>query len=390
MRFLPTLILPLAMVAWCVAPLAAQEVKLPQPAPTGVINDLDVTVTDLTEEKINNPPKREIKPERLMEPLMRKLPKPDPKLFEQKFVAAFELGPTPETTSINIFSRNSGEVTLLKFIGENALLSPRRVTSSSASIKKLSRGESVTLMTKFLPAQDLISKGDLEIFADSKTAEGIVGISVTDRYWQFFVLGVTADEAERRAKGLLTLLDQGAFRPIQLDYLKYRGLLCDQLKGSRKNKDTAQQTLNAVHELQKAYSDFTSEMLPGLRVQQLQLDVDLAGVKARIAACEKLLAQANIKPERRNQIEDVKVAAEIELSGFEARRAKSEEFVGKVKTKIELTDKLFQAELASQTAYGDIVRYEREIKSIDLAIRAYAPLPLVDNKITIQPLEWTQ
>lgn len=37
-----------------------------------------------------------------------------------------------------------------------------------------------------------------------------------------------------------------------------------------------------------------------------------------------------------------------------------------------------------------VLRLESQIKQIDAAIHAYAPLPLVDNKITVQPLEWTQ
>ena len=101
----------------------------------------------------------------------------------------------------------------------------------------------------------------------------------------------------------------------------------------------------------KSYLDFTPDMLSNLRVQQLQLDVDLAGVKARIAACERLLAQPALKADRRNQIEDLKVAAEIEFSGFEARLAKSNEFIGKVKTKIELLSKLSSADSAQTTGH---------------------------------------
>src|SRR6476659_5352542 len=77
-------------------PLLAQqtgrgEAKRPQPPDIGVINDVDVCITELTEEKLNNPPKREIKFERVAEPLKRKLERPDPKLIEEKFAARFDL-----------------------------------------------------------------------------------------------------------------------------------------------------------------------------------------------------------------------------------------------------------------------------------------------------------
>ena len=154
--------------------------------------------------------------------------------------------------------------------------------------------------------------------------------------------------------------------------------------------EATQRSMNVTQEELKAYADFTPDMLSILRVQQLQLDVDLAGVKARIAACERLLAQPALKAERRNQIEDIKVAAEIELSGFEARRTKSNEFIGKVKTKVDLLNKFSTAEVSLANAPITIGGLEEQIKTIDAAIRAYAPLPLVDNKVVVQPLEWTQ
>src|SRR6188474_2250028 len=93
MRFLSSLAL-LSMLGTCHAPsLLAQgrDLKELQPTPLGVINDVDITVTDLTEEKLNKPPKREIRVERVEEPLKSKLPKADPKLFEQKYAATLRL-----------------------------------------------------------------------------------------------------------------------------------------------------------------------------------------------------------------------------------------------------------------------------------------------------------
>jgi hypothetical protein len=118
--------------------------------------------------------------------------------------------------------------------------------------------------------------------------------------------------------------------------------------------------------------------------------VDLAGVKARIAACDRLLANAALKPERRSQIEDLKVTAEIEFAGFEARLTKSNEIISRLKTKVDLLSKLTTAEAEQKKARSKSGYLEEEIRFIDAAIRAYAPLALVDNKITIQPLEWTQ
>ena len=118
----------------------------------------------------------------------------------------------------------------------------------------------------------------------------------------------------------------------------------------------------------KSDVDFTPDMLPNLRVQQLQLEVDLAGVKARIAACDRLLAGTALKPERRSQVEDLKVAAEIEFSGFEARLTKSNEIITRVKSKIDLVSHLTTAEAEQKKARTKAVSLERQIKYIDGAI----------------------
>src|SRR6186997_11977 len=91
MRILFSFLSFLALGTGVVTSLLAQEldVKQAQPADMGVINDVDVTVTNITEEKLKNPAARKINFDRLKEPQKMQLPKPDPKILEQKFVASF-------------------------------------------------------------------------------------------------------------------------------------------------------------------------------------------------------------------------------------------------------------------------------------------------------------
>jgi hypothetical protein len=408
MRILSSMLLSLTLGTYPATSLAAQEREVKQPQPPsliGLINDVDVTVTDLTEEKLNNPPKREIKSERLEEPLKQKLTRPDPKLLLQKHAASFRLvTPTIGINFVNAISRDS-EVSQLQVIGEHRLLSPQYPVEPGfgGTIQQQiqqqirAQAESFGRMIKFLPKDTKIAKEELDFFADPQNLEGCLTMSpIRDNQseiaqsWRFVVLGATPEEAEKRATALLTLLDDGAFRPIRLEIFKIREPLCQQIREQRKMREAAKQSSNAAEEQLKSYVDYTPDMLSNLRVQQLQLEVELAGVQARIATCEKFLAQPNLKAERRNQLEDVKVSAEIELSGFEARRMKSEEFIRKVKTKNVLTAKSDTANSAYINAQNSIQNLERQIRNIDAAIHAYAPLPLVDNKIVVQPLEWTQ
>lgn len=394
MRFLSSLALPLALGACLVPSLFAQDrdVKQTKPADVGVINDIDVTVTDLTEEKLNNPPKREIKIERLMEPRKRKLTRPDPKLFEQKFCAVLGLE-IPTFWGSHRPLMEDKNLRQWPYLGERFLFAPQYDDLSKGDIS-----ESLARMVKSLPTTDPLSKEERAFLTDTENIGELVLLGFTPTSpdpskkggWGFVVLGTTPEQAEMRSKALLTLLDQAVCQPIQLAIVKKREPLCRQLRDQRKAVEAAQQMMNAVERELKSFADFTPDMLSNLRVQQLQLDVDLAGVKARIAACDRLLTGNALKAERRSQVEDLKVAAEIELSGFEARLTKSNEFVGKVKTKIDLLNKLSTAESGLNNARGAAENLERQIKNLDAAIRAYAPLPLVDNKIVIQPLEWTQ
>lgn len=388
-----------ALATGLFASLQAQDanVKQAQSADIGVINDVDVTVTDVTEEKLNHPPKREIKFERLTKPLKQKLTKADPKLFEQKYLARFELAVPPDSDNFSFSSYcrdRYGYIPKVALLGQILLVRPGSGLGGGNS----TAADSFSEMIKALPTMDSPAKEEREFFSTFKYTEGMLtvvpGYSNTSSSkalaWQITILGINPELVELRAKALLTILDSGSCRPMQLQIFKKREPLCEQLREQRKAEQKALQTINAAQEELKSFADFTPDMLSNLRVQQLQLEVDLAGVKARIAACDRLLAGNALKPERRSQVEDVKVAAEIEFSGFEARLSKSNEFIGKVKAKVDLLGKSLNAESQRRVASNKIRGLEQEINAIDAAIRVFAPLPLVDNKIVVQPLEWTQ
>jgi hypothetical protein len=205
------------------------------------------------------------------------------------------------------------------------------------------------------------------------------------------VLGSTAAEAEQRARDLLAILDQGFSRPLQKALFQERLGQCAQLVEARDKLAQVTKSSENLSERRKQYDDFSPDMLPGLRVQQLQLEVDLAGVKAKIVTCEKLLTKmATAELERRKPIEDAKIAAEIELSGFEARRAKAAEFVAQLKERNDVTARLDSAvnEMGRQSLR--IQRATQSIQGIDQELAAFGPVRLVDDRVTIQPLEWTQ
>ena len=382
-----------ALLACSTAALLAQDVpsRQPMPAPIGVINDVDVLVTNVTLEKLDNPPKREIRFVRVMVPVKQKLVRVDPKLIEQKYAAIVQLELPQEFEGARYLREPDVEYSL-QFWSDSYLLNPRRHGDSP---RNTPQSDVLKRMLKFIPEGRQPAADELEFFT-STVDEGLLipinqqFLGILGPYQRgFHILAVTPDQAERRAEAFLTILDQGFSRPMQMALFKKRGPRTSELVANRKLLTATLAEVDRIKRELESYTDFTPEMLPGLRVQQLQLDVDLAGVTARIKTCDRLLAQGG-KPERQQQLEDAKIAAEIELSGFEARRAKSEEFVGKVKKKIELSVKHIDVQNERAKLAERIGINERNIHILDEVIQQHSPLPLVDGKVIIAPLEWTQ
>jgi len=365
----------------------------------------EVCKIELTEEKIDNPPERKTEIERLEAPSKQKLT--DLKIVDQKYVATLRIvlptisqeviarGAYPRSgyrSSSGGAYRGASEFLngqddkegMLQFFERSRLLAPYDLVAMPETISA-----SLERMIEFIPEQRRPAKKLVEFFISNESNRAIMSPDTEEGYREFRVLAMSPEQAQERTEALLHVFDHGFSRPIQLALLKKRQDACKELQLSESELAAATERLEAIKKELEEYADFTPDMLSGLRVQQLQLEVDLAGVKARLATCEKLLKGA-MTEERRKQVEDMKIGAEIELSGFEARRAKSAEFVAKVKTKGELS-------VNTSIALGKVssARQQREfgiktVQLLDQEIAAFAPVTIEDNKITIQPIEWTQ
>ena len=214
----------------------------------GVINDVDVTVTNITEEKLKNPPARKINFDRLKGPLKMQLPKPDPKILEQKFVASFCLeAPANGSNFTNAISGDE-EIGPLQVIGDRSLVSP--INNISIDERHHTIRESITRMLQMLPAGDTIAKEEKEFLANPRTLDGMFYLAAhhEDRKksgWTMTVFGTTPDEAEKRAIAVITLLDQGACRPIdwRSSRIESRSVCNSAINGKRQNPPSERSTL---------------------------------------------------------------------------------------------------------------------------------------------------
>ena len=79
----------------------------------------------------------------------------------------------------------------------------------------------------------------------------------------------------------------------------------------------------------KGFEDITAEAFANFTTQQRLISVNVAGINARIEACNKILRRDALSPARIEQVETVKTSAEIELVGLAAKKAALEEIVTK-------------------------------------------------------------
>jgi hypothetical protein len=354
----------------------------------------------LTNEQIENPPKREIKIELLTEPLKRTFNGRYATLAEQRFMATLQFA-LPELVSGDPRAVDSShKLYALQYLGDAMLLSPSR-SGSSRTLR-----ESFARFIKETP-EDRLPQEARDFFTAEEVNFGFVivgGINTSDfrlssreresgdgkAMLDIRVLGKTAEQCEQRARALVTMFDYGFSRPLQREILARRDEQAVKFTNYQQDYLRIGEEASALTKSLAAYADLSNEMLTGLQLQQRESEIALAGVKSRLAACEKALAKAQegASRERTNQIEAAKLAAEFDAADWEARHAKATELVTRVKARIDVSEKLAAANTRLPELRGYLRSYRSTVQRHDRDLLRHAPLPLVDGKIVIQPLEW--
>jgi hypothetical protein len=359
--------------------------------------EADPCETELTEKQLDNPPERKTKFEVVEEALQVKLV--DVKAADQKFVAQVRIvlprhqgDPYVESDRGTLgreatFLRKDARFRALMVFSGQQLLYPPQFGGASG---QESAQTSFARMLAEIPEDRALAREDREFFSSEHINRLVLLANLRSAARELYVLGSTAAEAEARARTLLTIFDQGFSRPIQKELFKLRTELCRDLKAKSALLAAAVMREREIAEKLKAYEEFTPDMLAGLRVQQLQLEVDLAGVRAKLETCEKLLQKLPRDADRRKQIEDAKVSAEIELSGFEARRAKSAEFITKLKDRNTIAASLAQASTDVVVQSNQHGNQLTKVRDIDAELAAFGPVRILEDRVTIHPLEWTR
>src|SRR5262249_10523967 len=131
--------------------------------------------------------------------------------------------------------------------------------------------------------------------------------------WIYLVYGPTAEEAEARAKAILRLFDCGLCRPMQQRFLEEGK---KNLAIARATSERCAKLANDVDDEQEKIakpSEVNSEILNQLKAQRVMVAVELAGLNARVKACDSMLNEPKrLEVSTLQSVSDMKVKAEIE------------------------------------------------------------------------------
>jgi len=252
-----------------------------------------------------------------------------------------------------------------------------------------------------LPSHDLVEALTVRTplyMRDYRRSVGLVrdaskpGGSNIDATISFRVLAPTSERAKELTRAVLTLFDYGFSYPVQRHWLLMKQERLKDLPTKRVSLSQVEEELRRCEEELEAfaeYEDVSAEALNGLITQQRLISVDLSGVRARIGACTKILAdRANVSENQVDQVELIKITAEIELVGLEAQESSIDQIVEKAGQRRKLSDEFAAVQKKVTLAERDIGRSQDHIEGYESARKQFMPLPIKGGVLPIHPIQW--
>lgn len=206
---------------------------------------------------------------------------------------------------------------------------------------------------------------------------------------EFWVTSPTSDQAKERAQGIAKMFAEGFFYRHQQEAARQIGVRCSRVREIGEEIAGLKKKLLELAESRKGSEDLDLEALRTLKMQQRLLGVDIAGTMAKLEACNKVLqpeAGKTVPPARTDQVESLKVTAEIELVGLIARKRALAELVAAAETQATWLAEKEKLQLASRKLEANRKSLEQEIVSYWVAFQINQAR-LVEP-IRIAPIQW--
>jgi hypothetical protein len=374
-------------------------------------------------------PERETRYESRDEPLTKRLPRADPQILQQQFVARIRLKFVSDETKSALPRHASVRPTFTDrthegFVGYDLLYRRAEVRSyGSPSLWTTRRPDQATAVTSYFqklaektPEDQLPPENVLKFLTKhGETEEGQDADLLLDLVYEpaqldensrqqpsydpnfpydieFQIFAASPEVAEERTEGFLTLLEHGFYAPLRQDLknsqAEYLALIGEQQAQMDKAVDALKNTGQELETLEP----YSEASLVDLDTQRRILAVDVAGTKARVTACEELLKKYTTvnagNRARVEEIEGLKIAAEIELVGLTARMDAIRAFVEEGKRFRELTARKEQWNKVLVAARARHRAYNGTLAALRAAYDG-CRLRVFEDTVPIQPVKWT-
>jgi len=208
--------------------------------------------------------------------------------------------------------------------------------------------------------------------------------------WVFRVYAATPEEAEQRSAAILQLLDGGLSWPMREFHLTEGRKSLDAARPIF--EEVAKQTavIQAEEDKLAKPSEISPDILSQLKAQKVMVAVELAGLHARVKACDEMLKDPKrLEISTLQSISDMKVKAEIERVGIKEKLDQINAFIGEGDGRQATQDRIAELKKARSPILTRARAAEYSANTCAALFELYAPLPLKDNQITISPVEWT-
>lgn len=345
-------------------------------------------VNKIDEGELSRPPKRDYEIE--TGPTQRtKLFRADPKLFERKFVAKLKVVPlserayNPLTGDPRRSSDFPVEMRQLVQIFESGQsfgaggAKPPNETFTALSAR-CPEGQRPEELTSFLKSAE--SSGDV-----------MIGLKNPNGEWECVVYAPTADEATARAAAILRLYDCGASRPLQRFFLAEAQRCLASSRAACDDFTKLSGEITAEEEKIAKPSEVNVDILNQLKAQRVMVAVELAGLNARVKACDSMLNEPKrLEVSALQSISDMKVKAEIERIGTKEKLDQINAFIAEGDRREGIQKNLDQLSLKLTGAAQRAANATRAAETYASLVDYHAPRELEGNKIVVTPIEWTE
>jgi len=364
----------MSLVSFAKAQEPAAETKPAEPV--GVPAALEERYQQMAEQLKQELPKRDIKVQ-VVEAQKTRLLRIDPKLLENKFVAQFEFRRSPIAVGRGRgFAFPDSAVLATQTLGD-----PIGVQLKSLVQRCPAEHRPDQRMIAFLTSDD----------CDRDVRYSTMAGSASQTNMSFQVFAPTAEDAEHRARAIIQLYDVGFCRPLQQSLLGEGQKLLEQIRSQNAELGQLSVTIRAENEKVAKQSEISGDIFSQLKAQKVMVAVELAGLNARVKACDAMLTDPKkLEISTLQSVSDMKVRAEIERVGMKEKLDQINLFIAEGEAQTAASFRRSELRIKIDGLKNGIRSSEQSATRYAELVAHYAPFQIPDNKITVGPIEWTQ